>query len=197
MRVAMVRPTPQVDGLDPERLEATMDAMDANASMADFTYRARNSWVDGARTRTMLGDYEGMGGSHLRPRPFVLLSDEPDALLGQDRGASPTEHALHALAACLTRTLVYLAAARGIELHEVNTSVEGTFDTRRLFGVGGTDASGVRELRVGFDVKGHATPEDLAELTRLAPRHSPMYGLFVNPTEVTITAKRATGAPAS
>jgi hypothetical protein len=58
----------------------------------------------------------------------VLEADQPPALLGKDTAASPIEHLLHALASCLTTSMVYHAAARGIHIEEVESSLEGDID---------------------------------------------------------------------
>ena len=44
----------------------------------------------------------------------VFDVDEPPVLLGQNLAANAGEYALAALASCLTGTIVYHAAARGI-----------------------------------------------------------------------------------
>ncbi|HEU4333226.1 MAG TPA: OsmC family protein [Candidatus Eisenbacteria bacterium] len=186
MRAATERMDETMNGLDLARLEATMETMDAEPSRASFTFRARNSWMEGGRTRSMIADHDGMGATHLRPRPHVLISDEPRALLGRDGGASPVEHLLHALAGCLTRTLVYHAAARGVELHEVHTNVEGTMDARGMLGVPGGRRKGFTEIRVAFDVKSEASEREIEELMLLARRHSPAFEMLANPTEVKV-----------
>lgn len=186
MRAATERYDETMNGLDLARMAAAVETMDAEPSRASFTFRARNSWMEGGRTRSMIADYDGMGMTHLRPRPCVLISDEPPALLGRDGGANPVEHLLHALAGCLTRTLVYHAAARGIEVHEVNTKVEGTMDARGLFGAAAGRRKGFEAIRVEFDVKAAANAREIEELILLARRHSPTFEMLANPTEVTV-----------
>ena len=44
--------------------------------------------------------------------------------MGSDLGPAPTEHALQALAACMTTTMVYNCAARGIQVRSVESEVE-------------------------------------------------------------------------
>ena len=47
-----------------------------------------------------------------RREPFVIDAGEPALLLANDHGANPAEALLHALAACHTTSIVYVAAAR-------------------------------------------------------------------------------------
>jgi uncharacterized OsmC-like protein len=49
-------------------------------------------------------------------------------LVGGDDGPTPVEYVLHALAGCLTAGLANIAAARGVELTEVTSTVEGDID---------------------------------------------------------------------
>jgi len=51
--------------------------------------------------------------------------DEHEVLLGNDTGANPVEHLLHALASCVTTSMVYHAAARGIAIDQVESLLEG------------------------------------------------------------------------
>ena len=66
-----------------------------------------------------------------RAKAFVIDAGEPAILLGTDTGANPAEYLLHALAACLTTSIVYVAAARGVRLTEVESTLEGDMDVAR------------------------------------------------------------------
>ena len=65
----------------------------------------------------------------------MVDAGEPPVLLGTDSGPNAAEYLLHALAACLTTTIVYCAAARKIRLTEVESVVEGDMDVRGCFGL--------------------------------------------------------------
>lgn len=60
---------------------------------------------------------------------------------GGDTAASPAEYLLHALAACMTSAIVYVAAARGIQLTEVECRAEGDLDVRGMFAISRTSAA--------------------------------------------------------
>ncbi|MBL8659441.1 MAG: OsmC family protein, partial [Rhodospirillales bacterium] len=49
-----------------------------------------------------------------RDSEFSFTNGEPPVLLSDNEGANPVEFLLHALAGCVTTTLVLHAAARGI-----------------------------------------------------------------------------------
>ena len=60
--------------------------------------------------------YAVCGEDTSRQEAFVLDAGEPAILLGTDTGPNPAEYLLHALAACVTTSVVYSAAARGVRL---------------------------------------------------------------------------------
>jgi organic hydroperoxide reductase OsmC/OhrA len=60
----------------------------------------------------------------------VLDADEPELLAGNDSAPNPLEFILHAMAACLTITIVYHAAVRGIAIEAVESQLEGDIDVR-------------------------------------------------------------------
>src|SRR5215207_1633405 len=109
------------NGVDTENLFGTLDLIRAQPELAKFQFRATNRWIDGAHNRSTIRDFYAAGGEDTsRGEAFVIDAGEPAILLGTDTGANPVEYLLHALAACLTTSIVYVAAARKVEL----TSVE-------------------------------------------------------------------------
>lgn len=88
-----------------------------------------------------------------------------------------------ALAACLTTSLVYHAAARGILIESMESTVEGDLDLRGFLGLSDQIRRGYKEIRVNFSVKSDASPEQLRELTTF----SPVYDIVSNPVPVRIT----------
>src|SRR5579864_370340 len=119
-----------VNGVNVDNLQATIAAIKATPVMAKFNFRIRNQWAGAGRNRSTVDSFHGALQDHSRPRPFVLEADEPPVLLGTDLAANPVEHLLHALASCLTTSMAYHAAARGIQLEEVESSFEGDIDLR-------------------------------------------------------------------
>ena len=51
-------------------------------------------------------------------------ADEPAILARADNGANPVEHLLHALASCLTTSMVAHAAVRGIRIEAMESHLE-------------------------------------------------------------------------
>ncbi|NIP98595.1 MAG: OsmC family protein, partial [Akkermansiaceae bacterium] len=95
----------------------TIEAVKNDAGVARFQFRARNKWIDGGHNRSCIKEFYGAGREdETRTEPFVLDNAEPPVLLGEDQGANPVEYVLNALAGCMTTTMVYHAAARGINI---------------------------------------------------------------------------------
>jgi uncharacterized OsmC-like protein len=66
---------------------------------------------------------------------FELHADEPPILAGQDQGANPVEHLLHALASCVTTGIVAHAAVKGIHIEELESELEGDLDLNGFLGL--------------------------------------------------------------
>lgn len=85
-------------------------------------------------------------------------------LLGEDTGPNPAELLLSALASCLTTSLVYVAAARGVRLTEVSSTLEGDADVNGALGLDDRVRNGFQRIRATFTVRGDAPPEKLREV---------------------------------
>lgn len=172
-----------MNGVDVERLGQTIQAIQKDSGLAKSQFRATNRWVSGGHNRSSIQGFYAAGQEDTsRTKPFVLDADEPPALLGQDKGANPVEFVLHALAACVTTSLVYHAAARGIKLESVESQLEGDLDLRGFLGLSEQVRRGYKEIRVKFNVKSDASPEQLEELTKF----SPVYDIVSSPVPVSI-----------
>jgi hypothetical protein len=87
------------NGVDVERLGATIGAVQGNPSVAQFTFRARSSWQTGGRNRGEIREFEHMGATTTeRSQAFELIGDEPPVLLGTNAGPNAVELCLQALA---------------------------------------------------------------------------------------------------
>lgn len=165
-------PSVQRNGVNVSALFETIDAVKNDPGLADFQFRAANTWIDGGHNRSLVQGFHGCRQEDTtRQQPFVLDADEPAVLLGQDAGANPVEFVLHALAACMTTTMVYHAAARGITIGAVESSLEGDLDLRGFLGLSEDVRKGYHDIRVCMRVQSDASPEVLRELTKFSPVH--------------------------
>ena len=178
---------PTVNGVDVGVVESTVNAILAQPSLAKSKFRARNRWIGGGHNRSNINQYYGAGQEHTRNKPFVLDADEPPILAGEDRGANPVEYLLHALAACMTTTMVYHAAIRGIRLEEVESELEGDIDLRGFLGLSDEVRRGYQEIRVNFKVK---TDAENVERLRALSKLSPVFDVVGKGTRVAVQIER-------
>jgi uncharacterized OsmC-like protein len=181
-----------INGVDTAKLFATLDAIKANPSLATFQFRARNRWIDGAHNRTTIRDFYAANQEDTsRAAEFVLDAGEPAILLGSDTGPNPAEYLLHALAACLTTSLVYVAAARGVRLTAVESTLEGDMDVQGALGLSDEYRNGFAQIRVSFRVEGEAPEEKLREIVARAQQRSAVFDMVTNGLPVTVDVATA------
>jgi uncharacterized OsmC-like protein len=183
---AIIKEKQIVNGVDVDEYYATIDAIEDDPKIAKFQFRARNKWAVGANNRTTINGFYGVCQEFESREDFVLEKDEPAILLGTDRGANPVEYALAALAGCLTTTLVYHAAARGIRLDAVESRLEGGTDLRGFLGLDPAVRNGLDEIRVTFNIKSEATEEQLRELIELAQNRSGVFDMLSNGVPISV-----------
>jgi uncharacterized OsmC-like protein len=176
-----------MNGVDVERLGQTIQAVQNDSGLAESQFRAINRWVSGGHNRSTIQGFFTAGQEDTsRTNPFVLDADEPPVLLGQDKGANPVEFVLHALAACLTTSLVYHAAARGIQVESIESKLEGDLDLQGFLGLSDHVRRGYKQIRVNFTIKSDAPAKDLEELTKF----SPVFDIVSNPVPVSIQIEK-------
>ena len=120
----------------------------------------------------------------------MLEADEPTVLLGKDAAASPVEHLLHALASCLTTSMVYHAAARGIYLEEVESSLEGDIDLHGFLDLNPKVRKRFEGIRINFKIKAEVPETQLAEIVQWGTGHSPVFDSLTNGVPVTVKGER-------
>jgi uncharacterized OsmC-like protein len=106
--------------------------------------------------------------------------------VGRDNGPTPVEYVLHALAACLTAGLANIAAARGIRLTEVRSTVTGDIDLNGILGLDPAVRNGYERITVRFTVKGDGPAEKLRELVAQSQARSAVYDIITNTVPVSI-----------
>ena len=143
--------------MDTAALFATLDVVRQQPELAEFQFRATNRWISGTHNRSTINGYHGAGQEHARVDDFGYDADHPPVLTGGDHGPTPVEFLLHALAACLTSGLANIAAARGITLHEVSSTVEGDIDLLGILGLDRDVRNGYQRIKVTFTVRGDAS----------------------------------------
>ena len=183
-----------LNGVDTPTLFATLDAVKANPDLAKFQFRATNRWLSGTHNRTSIQGFFGAGQEDTsRTAAFTYDADHPAVLVGNGNGPTPVEFLLHAIAACLTSGLANIAAARGVKLTEVESTVEGDIDLLGILGLGKAAGREVRNgyqgIRVSFRIAGDAPDEVLRGLIDQSRARSAVYDVLTNgvPVEIDVT----------
>jgi uncharacterized OsmC-like protein len=179
-----------LNGVDVPTLFATLDAVKGQPELADFTFRVSNRWVKATHSRSRMGSFSGAGGDHNHKGDYQYDVDHPEVLVGTDEGATPVEFVLHALAGCLTAGIGNIAAARGVELTEVESTIEGDIDLQGVLGLNDKVRNGYKGIRVSFKIKGDAPPEKLQEIINQSRDRSAVFDIITNqvPVEINVNA---------
>ena len=180
------------NGVDTDKMFATLDLVKGQPGLARFQFRATNRWIDGAHNRsTIKGFYAAGGEDDSRGEAFEVDAGEPAILLGSDTGPNPAEYLLHALAACLTTSIVYVAAARKVRLRSVESTLTGDMDVRGALGVSDEPRNGFERIGVSFRVTGDAPPEKLREVVDRARQRSAVYDMVTSGVAVAVEVTTA------
>jgi uncharacterized OsmC-like protein len=179
-----------MNGVDTPTLLATINAVREQRELAKFTWRASSQWIDGTLSRGRIESFSGAGGEHEHKNVFEYESDHPAVLCGDDRGPTPVEHLLHALLGCLTAGIANIAAARGVKLTEVKSTIEGDMDLQGILGLSDEVRNGYQNLRVNFDIKGDAPPEKLKAIVEQSRARSAVFDVISNgvPVQLQVNA---------
>lgn len=181
----------EVNGVNVTALVDTVEAIKGNAQIAKFRFNATNKWIWGAHNRSTIKDFYGACKEDTsRREAFILDNDEPTVLLGEDKGANPVEYVLHALAGCMTTTMVYKAAVNGIKLEEVESEIEGDIDLRGLLDLSDEVRNGFESISIKFRVKVQGDDQGQLELLKELSQGSPVFDIVTSPVPVNVSIEQ-------
>jgi len=173
------------NGVDTATLFATLDAVKAQPEIAKFQFRASNTWVNGTHNRSTLSGFYGALQEMQHKHVTTVDADHPAVLVGDDNAPSPVEYLLHAIAACLTAGVANVAAARGVELTKVTSTVQGDIDLLGILGLSdGSVRNGYEQIKVSFHIDGDADEETLRRIVEQSRKRSAVYDVLTNGTPV-------------
>jgi uncharacterized OsmC-like protein len=173
------------NGVDTATLFATLDAVKAQPEIAKFQFRASNTWVNGTHNRSTLSGFYGALQEMQHKHVTTVDADHPAVLVGDDNAPSPVEYLLHAIAACLTAGVANVAAARGVELTKVTSTVQGDIDLLGILGLSdGSVRNGYQQIKVSFHIDGDADEETLRRIVEQSRKRSAVYDVLTNGTPV-------------
>ncbi len=179
-----------INGINVNRLIEIINVVEKNPGLARFQFRAKNTWMNGGHNRSIIkGFYGGNIEDNTRNESYIFENDQPLILLGSDKGANPLEYILNALAGCITDSIVYNAAAKGIQIDELESELEGNFDLRNLFVNHAKTDNSEDNIKVKIRITGNNLLQEQKEfLCELGKKSSPVYRIITKafPVEVSI-----------
>lgn len=178
---------PARNGVDVPTLFATIDAVKDNNDIAKFEFRAENRWVSGTHSQSRVSTFYGAMQENEHEQTWVFDIDHPTVLVGGDNGPTPVEHLLSALAGCLTAGIANIAAARGVTLTRVESTVKGAIDLLGILGLSDEVRNGFQDIEVHFTIEGDAPSEKLQEIVEQSRARSAVFDIVTNGVPVAIS----------
>lgn len=176
------------NGVDTAALFATIDVVKSNPEIAKFQFRATNRWVSGTHNRSTIHGFYGAGQELTHRESSTYDADHPQVLTGADNAPAPVEFLLHALAACLTSGIANIAAARGVNLTSVESTVEGDIDLLGILGLSDSVRNGYQQIRVSITLEGDE-PEKLRRVVEQSRARSAVYDVLTGGVPVSIQVR--------
>jgi uncharacterized OsmC-like protein len=179
-----------INGVPVDKLFENIEAIKEKPALGIFKFRVRNRWIKAGHNRTTIKDFFGIQKNQVHEKPFELDAGEHPVLLSEDEGPNPVEYLLTALAGCLTSSLVYHAAAKGIEIKGVESRLEGDIDLRGFLGISPDVKVGYEHIRVFFKIDADISDEQKEKLIEKAQKFSPVFNSITEPTPVTVKLEK-------
>lgn len=170
--MALRKSAEAANGVDVEALRETCEALKKKPELGQAYFRVHNTWENGAQNRISIANFYAAGEEQVRKMPYKLQADEAPALLGLDKGPNPVEYLLAALSSCMTTSIIYHAAARGIEIESLESDFKGDLDLRGFLDVAKDVPKGYQKIEATFHVKTNASVQEIEELYRFSPVYS-------------------------
>jgi uncharacterized OsmC-like protein len=174
------------NGVNVEALLGARAALTEAPEAAHFKWRASCDWIRGTHSRTTVQGFYGLGAEQSRGKSFHYDADHPEIFAAEDKGATPVEYVLVALAACLTAGIAAVAQNRNIQLRSVNATLEAGMDMQGILGIDSEVRNGFDGIKVTFRIDADATRDDIKALVAQSQRRSAVFDIVTNPTNVAV-----------
>ena len=177
---------PVDNGVNVTALLSARKALGEAPEAAKFKWRATCDWVRGTHSRTTVQNFYGLGAEQARPKAFNYDADHPELFASEDKGATPVEYVLVALASCLTAGIAAVAQNRQIQLRSIRATLEAGMDMQGILGIDSEVRNGFDGIRITFYIDADATRADIAALVAQSQRRSAVFDIVTNPTNVAV-----------
>jgi uncharacterized OsmC-like protein len=157
----MTTSTIPLNNVNIEAVASLVQAIEAEPTTGDTTWKASVAWDGGFRTTTTIRDFE------------THATDEPEALGGTDTASNPVEQLIGALGSCLAIGYAANASAAGIRIDELRIDIEGELNLEAFLGIQPGNA-GYETLRASVHIDADADDATIAELHEKVVATSPV-----------------------
>ena len=187
MTTRISNPTKVDNGVNVSALLGARESLEQVPEAAQFKWRASCEWLKGTHSRSVIGDFFGLGAEQSRNKTFTVEADHPQVFASEDKAPTPVELVLSGLASCLTAGVAAVAQRRGIQLHSVKASLEADMDIQGILGIDDEVRNGFGAIRVHFAIRADASEDDIKALVAQSQKRSAVFDVITNPTNVFVT----------
>jgi len=174
------------NGVNVDALLGAREALSKAPEAAQFKWRATVKWVNGTHSKSTVEGFYGLGAEQKHKSPFIFEADHPEIFASEDKGATPVELVLSALASCLTAGVAAVAQLREIQLRSVSATLEAGMDVRGILGADADIRNGFDGVKVTYKIDADASPDDIKALVAQSQKRSAVYDIITNPTNVSV-----------
>lgn len=174
------------NGVNVPALLDARKALSDQPAAAQFQWRATCTWKRGTHSHSVVHQFSGLGDQQSHRTALEFDVDHPECFASDDRGATPVEYVLVALAGCLTASIASVAQMRSIQLHSICATIEGEMNVLGILGADPDVRNGFESVKVHFAIDADATPAEIEALVAQAQKRSAAYDIITNPTDVTV-----------
>ena len=171
------------NGIDLELWGDVKEAVQQDPEEARVIVRTVHRWVGG------FGIEGHSKAGAITPRTFEFRTDWPEEAAGANRGPSPGEALLGALAGCVGLSYVANALNRGIEIDQLEIEIAGKADLGSVFAAGNA-FPGLSEVDILVTVRSAASEQTLTELGEAATRTSTVFNSLASPVPIRLNVAR-------
>jgi uncharacterized OsmC-like protein len=175
-----------INGIDRAALATTISMIAKSPDLGGATFHSASHWIDDRHVTTVIDQFSAAGGAHHRAASHQIDTDLPKPLHGTDVGPSPLEVALSALGSCVATTIAVHAAAKGIELVNLEVTIAGGLDLRGFLNLADV-RPGYQRIELNVMLRSGLAQEEVVRFVESAIRFSPVLDLFRGGTEVAVT----------
>lgn len=177
---------PADNGVAVDALLGARTALTEQPAAASFVWTATCTWEHGTHSRSTVDTFTGLGAEHHHLSTHTFDVDHPQCFASADRGPTPVEYVLVALAGCLTAGVASVAQHRGIQLRSVTATVDGEMNVLGILGGDPDIRNGFRRITARFSVDADAPRDAVEAVLAQAQKRSAVFDVLANPVDVAV-----------